>query len=456
MRVSISPSKARGSVEAPPSKSMAHRLLICAGLASKLEPSIIHGIENSQDILATIDCLNVLGAGITQQESATVVYGIDSTAVQANDVLPCRECGSTLRFFVPLCLLFDKPLSLTGSPTLLSRPMGVYQDICREQGLHFSQNEQGIQVQGPLRAGAFEVPGNISSQFISGLLFALPLLQGTSTITLVPPVESRPYIDMTIQALSSFGVQVNWENDTTLTVPGGQRYHNTTLRVEGDYSNAAFFEALNYVGENGKNKVQVTDLLEDSLQGDSIYRELFPLLAGTSSADTSASLAPASTAATPVGTYPTPSPTSASAYPTSSPASFPVSFPTISLANCPDLGPVLMAVAAANNGAVFTHCARLALKESNRGHAMAQELAKFGIRVDISPDEDTITVHPGTLCAPRETLCGHNDHRIVMALAVLACAVGGTIKGAQAVSKSFPCFFEYLSRLGVELFIEKE
>ena len=224
MRVIIKPSTPHGNVCAPPSKSMAHRMLICAGLAHKSEPSLIFGLEDSQDILATIDCLNVLGAGINRQNDCAAIYGIDSSAVRENNVLPCRECGSTLRFFVPLCLLQDKPLTLTGSPTLMSRPMDVYRAICQQQGLLFSQDEQGIHVQGPLRAGTFTIPGNISSQFISGLLFALPLLDANSTINVAPPVESRPYINMTIEALSLFGVRVNCENGTTLHIPGNQRY----------------------------------------------------------------------------------------------------------------------------------------------------------------------------------------------------------------------------------------
>ena len=476
MRVIIKPSTPHGNVCAPPSKSMAHRMLICAGLAHKSEPSLIFGLEDSQDILATIDCLNVLGAGINRQNDCAAIYGIDSSAVRENNVLPCRECGSTLRFFVPLCLLQDKPLTLTGSPTLMSRPMDVYRAICQQQGLLFSQDEQGIHVQGPLRAGTFTIPGPISSQFLSGLLVALPLLDANSTLNVVPPGESRPYINMTIEALSLFGVRVNWENGTTLHIPGNQRYQNITAHVEGDYSNAAFLEALNYVGKQRAEgigaapsaapavhtasstvtatrattaveataaaarvtttspataaaaratvaaannpapaatpAVRVTGLRADSLQGDRAYQELFPALAAGA--------------------------------------------PTISLADCPDVGPILMAVAAANNGATFTNCKRLAIKESNRGLAMAQELAKFGAAVTVSDDRDNIVVQAGALRAPSLPLDGHNDHRIVMALATLACAVGGTITGAQAVDKSFPDYFERLTQLGVDLCLEDD
>lgn len=479
MRVTIKPSTPHGNVCAPPSKSMAHRMLICAGLAHKSEPSLIFGLEDSQDILATIDCLNVLGAGINRQNNCAAIYGMDPSSVRENDVLPCRECGSTLRFFVPLCLLSDKPLTLTGSATLMSRPMDVYRDICQQQSLHFSQDDQGIHVQGPLRAGTFTVPGNISSQFISGLLFALPLLDANSTINVMPPVESRPYINMTIEALSLFSVHVNWENDTTLHIPGNQRYQNITVHVEGDYSNAAFLEALNYLG---KQHAEGTGAAPSAAPAANAAADELPV--ATAAIGATAATAGATNAAAAAARATTTSAATATAADGGNPAPavaptvrvtglradslqgdrayqdlFPAlaaSVPTISLADCPDLGPILMAVAAANNGATFTNCKRLAIKESNRGQAMAQELAKFGIAVTVSNDTDTIVVQSGALRAPSLPLDGHNDHRIVMALATLACAVGGTINGARAVNKSFPDYFERLAQLGVDLCLEDE
>ena len=466
MRVTIKPSTPHGSVCAPPSKSMAHRMLICAGLAHKSEPSLIFGLEDSQDILATIDCLNILGAGINRQNDCAAIYGIDTGAICENDELPCRECGSTLRFFVPLCLLSDKPLTLTGSPTLMSRPMDVYRAICQQQGLLFFQDEQGIHVQGPLHAGTFTIPGNISSQFISGLLFALPLLDDNSTINVVPPVESRPYINMTIEALSLFGVRVNWENNTTLHIPGNQRYQNITAHVEGDYSNAAFLEALNYVGKQHAEGIGAAPSAAPA--ADTAHDEL-PV--ATTAVEAAAAAARATVAAAAAAAAADSDPTAAPAvrvtglranslqgdrtYQELFPA-LAAGAPTISLADCPDLGPVLMAVAAANNGATFTNCKRLAIKESNRGQAMAQELAKFGAAVTVSDDTDIIVVQPEALRAPSLPLDGHNDHRIVMALATLACAVGGTITGAQAVNKSFPDYFERLTQLGVDLCLEDE
>lgn len=408
MRATIFPSTASGTMLAPPSKSMAHRLLICAGLSSSLEPSVVRGLEPSQDTLATIDCLNQLDAVAKLDKEATLVYGIPAQRTTTSATLPCRECGSTLRFFIPICLALGGTYTLTGSKTLLGRPQDVYEAICAEQGLRLEHTAEGIVVEGPLRPGTFKVAGNISSQFISGLLFSLPLLDGDSTIEIEPPVESRPYINMTVQALEEFGVQVSWKDENTLLVPGNQAYQNRNVRVEGDYSNAAFFEALNALG----GSVELTGLREDSLQGDSVYQEHIPALAAGS--------------------------------------------PTINLADCPDLGPILMAVAAGCNGATFTHCERLAIKESNRGKAMAQELAKCGVSVSISPDGGTIVVPGGQIHSPLELLDGHNDHRIVMALSVLCTKIGGTITGAQACTKSLPDFFPRLASLGINVFLEDE
>lgn len=396
MTAIIRPSTARGTVQAPPSKSMAHRLLLCAGLSQR--ESIIRGVADSEDVLATIDCLRALGAAVEKDGDTVRVRGIRG-AVE-NAVLPCRECGSTLRFFVPVALLGDTPVTLTGSRTLLSRPLSVYENICREQGLSFDLCPDSLTVCGNLRAGEFTVPGNISSQFISGLLFALPLLEGDSVIDILPPVESEPYIRMTLQALETFGVSAQMQGNR-ITVKGGQSYDPCDVQVEGDWSNAAFLEAFNVFD----GSVQVTGLREDSLQGDKAFRRFFNLLsAGT---------------------------------------------PTIDLSDCPDLGPVCMAVAAAKHGARFTGTRRLRIKESDRCACMAAELAQFGIQCNVGADEMTVFASP--LQIPSEKLDGHNDHRIVMALSILLTLTGGSIAGTEAVCKSYPDYFSVLQSLGIEV-----
>lgn len=398
MKVTIAKSHPVGVVAAPPSKSMAHRLLICGGLGQGR--SVIHGIAPSHDVLATLDCLKALGAAYTYEGDTVTIDGI-GVPQGAAETLCCRESGSTLRFFLPLCLLSGTGARLQGSETLLRRPLGVYQELCQAQGIRFENHGTHITVCGKLTPGAYTVPGDISSQFITGLLFALPLLDGDSKITILPPIESLSYIHMTVNALSVFGVEVCWENEHTLAIKGRQRYAPQEVQVEGDYSNAAFFGALELL----HGDVTVTGLKENSLQGDRVYRDLLPLFAQGA--------------------------------------------PCIDLADCPDLGPILFAVAAAKQGGVFTGAARLRIKESDRGAAMAQELRKFGATVTV--EENRIVVSPTAFHRPEEVLWGHNDHRIVMSLSVLLTLVGGTIDGAEAVNKSMPNFFETLERLGVEI-----
>jgi 3-phosphoshikimate 1-carboxyvinyltransferase len=279
--------------------------------------------------------------------------------------------------------------------------MEIYEELCRRQGLLFRRTETGIQVKGPLHFGRFPVPGNISSQFITGLLFALPLLKGDSRLEILPPVESRSYIRMTLEILRDFGICIKEEGDTLL-IPGNQTYQERDYTVEGDYSNGAFLEALGLISP-GKEPVQVLGLKEDSLQGDRIFRQYFSVLkAGEGLVD---------------------------------------------LQDCPDLGPVLMAVAAAFGGGHFVNTARLKIKESDRGMVMAEELAKFGIAVTCLENE--IFVEKGRLQKPEIPLCGHNDHRIAMALSLLCTRTGGVLEGAQCVNKSYPGFFEDMQKLGI-------
>ncbi len=399
MTVQIQKGTARGRVSAPPSKSMGHRLLICAALAEG--ESRIHGISDSADMKATLGCLEALGAKCSLSGDTVTVRGISMKDARPSTALFCNESGSTLRFFIPLALLSGNNVLFTGAQSLFRRPMTVYEDLCAERGLFFSRDTQSAVVRGPLKSGEFRVAGNISSQFISGLLFALPLLEGDSIIRITPPLESRPYIHLTLTALAAFGIRVEWQDDFTLRIPGNQKYTPREATVEGDYSGAAFLEALNLLG----GKVETEGLNPDSLQGDRVYSRFFPMLSrGT---------------------------------------------PTIHIGDCPDLGPILFAVAAAKNGAVFTGTERLHIKESDRVGAMASELAKFGVTV--TEDGDSVVVYPSDFHAPTETLSGHNDHRIVMSLAVLSTLTGGEIAGAEAVKKSFPDFFEKLASLGISL-----
>ena len=312
--VTIYPGHAVGRVIAPPSKSMAHRLLIGAALATG--ESTVRHVAPSEDILATADCLRALGAGIEGVETGIcTVSGLTDHGASVGGVrhLDCRESGSTLRFLLPLCL-DGIPTELYGQGRLLARPLGIYRELCEARGIRFSQSENKITVCGTLQAGDFSLRGDVSSQFITGLLFALPRLDGDSRILLTTPIESRSYLDLTLDALRIFGIRAEWRGERELYVPGNQHYRAADVTVEGDHSNAAFLAALGILG----GQVSVEGLREDSLQGDRVWRTHLNALAAET--------------------------------------------PTISLADCPDLGPVLMAVAAAGQGATFTDTARLRLK----------------------------------------------------------------------------------------------
>ena len=402
MKVTIKKGRATGCVKAPPSKSMAHRYLICAALAEG--KSVIHGMSDCEDVRATVDCLSALGVPVKIEGDTATVEGINIKGTIPSGVLNCRESGSTIRFLIPLCLMCRKNVMLSGSTKLLSRPMSVYESLSKEKGFVFLQDEGSVMVRGPLESGDYRVPGNISSQFISGLLFSLPLADGDSTITITPPVESRSYIELTLSSLREFGVSAEWRDDHTLFIRGGQHYRATETSVEGDYSGAAFYDALNVLG----SEVKVSGLCESSLQGDRVYSRYFDMLnKGT---------------------------------------------PTIHIGDCPDLGPILFALAAAKYGGVFTGTSRLRLKESDRAAAMASELCKFGASITVHDDD--VVVYPVDFHAPDEILSGHNDHRIVMSLSVLLTLTGGTIDGAEAVAKSLPSFFDDIESLGICLTTE--
>lgn len=398
MKVTITPSQAKGSVFAPPSKSMAHRMLMGAGLAEGA--SIIDNIDLSEDIKATLGILEALGAQYTMEGHKVTMKGVGKKKLQAACVLDSKESGSTLRFFIPLVLTGGKSCEFTGAKRLFERPLGIYEDICKEQGISFEKGETGLNLNGQLRAAHFKVQGNISSQFITGLLFALPLLEEDSVLEMLPPIESKAYIDMTLETLETFGIQIRQEGNT-FYIAGNQTYQAKDVTVEGDYSNAAFLDAFNLIG----GEVKVEGLREDSLQGDQIYQKYYEVLKEANS--------------------------------------------VMDIAECPDLGPILIGMAAAGNGAKFTGTRRLKIKESDRGTVMAEELKKFGMKVDVMENE--IVVWPGILQKPNEILDSHNDHRIAMTLATLCTITGGTIDGAEAVRKSFPNYYEVIESLGIQV-----
>lgn len=399
MRAVWKPCRLNGKIDAPPSKSMAHRYLIGAALTG--EDCVLSGVDLSEDIAASIDCLQALGAEIRVQGD-TVCLHTDRERFLSTDAptLYCRESGSTLRFFIPLALCMGKSVTFRGSKRLMERPLAVYEALCRERGFRFTKSADSLTVCGKLSGGRYVLRGDSSSQFLTGLIFALVWLREESEIAVIPPFASRSYVNLTIAALCDCGADVSFIDDYTIRICQS-RMHAYSGKIEGDYSNAAFLDAFNCLG----SRIEVGNLRADSLQGDLAYGAYFRALSS--------------------GT------------------------PILDISDCPDLGPVLIALAALQNGATFTGTDRLRIKESDRGAAMQEELVKLGGELTIGADY--ITVPKQTLRYQGTVLSGHNDHRIVMACAVLLSQTGGEMKGIEAVRKSYPRFFEDIQKLGAEV-----
>ena len=370
-------------------------MLISASLC-KGEVSRICGITPSDDVLATMDCLRALGVKIDYSDNIATVHGIDIFNADPTVALNCRESGSTLRFIIPIALLSGKEITLSGSKRLFERPIDIYEKI----GISFEKSGDDIIAKGGISAGEYNVPGDVSSQFVTGMIFALSTLNRDSKINITTKIESRSYIDLTISALRSFGIKIHRDGESII-IPGGQMYRGGSFTVEGDWSGAAFMLALNHLG----GRVTVDRLNDDSLQSDRACVEYFKMLDE--------------------------------------------GFCEINIEDCPDLGPILFTVAATKDGARFVGTRRLKIKESDRALAMKEELQKFGGELNI--EENSVTVRKCALHSPATTLDGHGDHRIVMSLAILCTLYGGEIEGCEAVAKSYPDFWNDLITLGIKV-----
>ena len=387
MNVTITPGLPRGAITPPPSKSQAHRLLIAAALADG--ESRIEHLADSQDIQATRRCMAALKAP-----------GEDLP------VLDCGESGSTLRFLIPVALALRGGGRFTGRGRLMERPQKPYFDLFDEKGIAYRQEDGVLTVQGRLTPGTFALPGDVSSQFVTGLLYALPLLEGDSRITLTTPLESRGYVDMTLEALERFGIRAECPDGRTLRVPGGQTYRPCRAAVESDYSQAAFYYAANGLG----GQVEILGLNPRSAQGDRCIVPYHMQLCGPGEAE-------------------------------------------LDVSQCPDLVPPLAAHAALRQGITrIVNAARLRIKESDRLTAVTQVLTALGADVVEGADRLTITGQPEGL-AGGVTVDSHNDHRIAMMAAIAAtrCAAPVTIIGAECVAKSYPDFWEDYERLGGQI-----
>ncbi len=400
MKVVINPKKLRGEIEAIASKSFAHRILIGAGLSQS--PTEIRLNALSEDILATISCLEQMGASIEQGDGFLKVFPIQKPV--ESPVLDCNESGSTARFLLPVAAAVLDSFTLTGKGRLPERP---FSPICREmrnKGCIIETDKLPINVRGKLSSGDYYIEGNSSSQFISGLLFALPLLEGDSRIILTTPLQSVGYVDMTIEVLSLFGIEAE-KTESGYFVKGGQKYlANSIITVEGDWSNAAFYLSINALCGG----VFVTGLNKTSTQGDRAITDVLKSLSDNNKAN-------------------------------------PL---VIDVSQIPDLAPVIAVVASLTEGT--THIVggqRLRIKESDRIATTYEMLKTLGALIEMTEDGFVIK---GVKSLKGGEVSGAGDHRIVMAAATAAvkCQNPVIINGAEAVNKSYPKFFKDYEAIG--------
>ena len=400
MKVKILPSKTSGEVSAPPSKSFAHRYLI--GSVLSRGKCVIKNIADSDDISATLSCIEQLGGSETKDGNIVTVIPTNEKQIE-NAVFDCKESGSTLRFFIPVVLVTGaKNCTFLGSERLLARGIKEYEKLFENSDIKINSDKKSIEVNGKLTSGNYEISGEVSSQYTTGMLFALSRLSGKSTLKITGNAESRAYVDMTIKVLKDFGADITETEKNFFEINGKGRLSPGEFTVEGDWSNAAFLIALSRL----VGTISVSGLNENSVQGDRFLSAAFDALDGENA--------------------------------------------EIDLKDCPDLAPILFSYAAYKNGGKFINTRRLRVKESDRANVMAEELKKFGANVKVY--ENSVEIEKTQLKPPIVPLCGHNDHRIVMALSVLAAVFGAEIDGAEAVNKSYPDFFRVIKKAGVNVY----
>ena len=420
----IYPGKLSGEVKIPPSKSMAHRAVICAALGDGV--SKVTNIDYSDDIIATIEAMRALGAKITKKEDYLEVYGVNSLEnIEANSVkeqrtIDCNESGSTLRFLVPIAALFDGVNRFVGRGNLGKRPLDTYYKIFNEQGIKYSYKDGilDLKTEGKLKAGEFKMEGNISSQFITGLLFTLPLLDGDSKIVITTEMESKGYIDLTLRAIKDFGVEIINNNYEEFIIKGNQIYKSIDYRVEGDYSQAAFFFCADALSSN----IVLNDLKLDSLQGDKEVIDILQRM-GLKLNNKDNGL---------IGS-----------------ASLGLKSTIIDGSQCPDIIPVVSLVAALSEGTTeIINAGRLRIKECDRLAAVTSELNKLGAKI-IEKEEGLIIEGVKELKGNVE-VWSHKDHRIAMTMAIAStmCKEPIILKDYECVSKSYPQFWDDFKNLG--------
>lgn len=417
--IRITPSPLEGDIKIPPSKSLAHRAVICAGLSEGI--SNIYNIIFSEDIKATTMGMESFGIEVNRKDESINIKG-KSKLNLVNNIINCNESGSTLRFLIPLALLTGEEISFEGRGKLVSRPLDVYYEMLKNQNIHYENNngQLPLKVKGSLKPGAFYVKGNVSSQFVTGLMFALPLLEGDSKIIVTTELESKGYVDLTIDCMDKFGVKIENKDYKEFYIKGNQKYISRDYRVEGDFSQAAFWIVAGILGTNIKCK----DLNLNSLQGDKIILDIVKEMGANIkvSKDTIEVCESQTKGA------------------------------VIDASECPDLVPILSVLGALSEGTTkIINAERVRIKECDRLKAMQTELSKVG--ADIEETEDGLIIR-GKTSLKGGTVDSWNDHRIAMAMAVasIKCEEPIIITNSNAVTKSYPEFWKDFKMLGGNIY----
>ncbi|BCR35480.1 3-phosphoshikimate 1-carboxyvinyltransferase [Mariniplasma anaerobium] len=418
MKVTIKPSKLNGTVKVVSSKSLSHRYVIAAGLAKGT--SVVSNVLDSNDLSATKKALE--GLNVTFEDEKVISSGYKLIS----DTVDCIESGSTLRFMIPIYMLQKEKVIFKGSGGLIDRPLNVYENIFTDKGLGFHHLEKDhylpLEIEGKLEGGHYKVRGDISSQFVSGLLFALPLAKKDSIIEITTPLSSKGYVDMTLDTLTKFGIQYEYV-DNRIFIPGKQKYEPRVLDVEGDFSQGAFWMVAGTINQH-KLPLFLRNLDPLSKQGDRKIADIISKMGGY--------------------IYFQKDLKQFVVYPRQTKGGLIIDIDPI-----PDLGPILMVLAALSEGEThFINCHRLKIKESDRLNAMYEVLTKFGVEMKITDDEAWITGQ--TSLKGNLEFSSYNDHRIAMAIAIASLRADGdvTITDSQAVEKSYPNFFEVFKELG--------
>lgn len=421
MNVIIKPSKLAGDVIIPPSKSLSHRAIIAASLAEG--KSTITNVLFSNDILATISAMEACGAKIIKHEDSLEIYGTKKVK-RVKPEIDANESGSTIRFMIPIALTNAEPITFIGHNNLVNRPLDIFFEIFDKQNIEYKREEAylPLYVNGALKPGKFMIRGDVSSQFITGLLYALPLLSADSEIVITTNLESKGYIDLTIDILNMFGIEIINNDYKSFVIKGNQTYKPFDYEIEGDYSQSAFFLVADMLGAD----INLKAMRYNSYQGDKKIIDDIKSFGGNVSFDNSILKATGN----PVGT-------------------------TIDFSQSPDLGPALTVLAAVSDGhSSFINAKRLRIKECDRITCMKEELNKAGCKVSELPEGMEID---GINQINPTVFDSHNDHRVAMALSLLTLKCSGDIKilGAESVSKSFPNYWSVFESLGGKVIYEK-